>query len=215
MNLRAKVPLALNLCLVLGMGLLALRQLTRWHGLALVLGVAVATVYVLWGLWETSVSVRDSKGASVRADRWTLEVYALSQGVTALTAMLVDSHWPALAETHLLVGTALFGGGVALRVSAVRALGEFYSHRVQVTGTHRIIQSGPYRHLRHPAYSGMLLAHLGLVLVFFNWLSVALLLSALLPSLVARIRVEERTLASVPGYDQFCQSRARLVPLLW
>lgn len=215
MNLRAKVPLGLNLSLVAGMGLLALRQLTHWHGLSFVLGVAVATTYVLWGIWETRVSLRDSKHPSVRADRWTLEAYAISQGATALTAMLVASHWPASVETHLFVGGALFGGGVALRVSAVRALGEFYSHRVQVTSEHRIIQSGPYRHLRHPAYSGMFLAHLGLVLVFFNWLSAALLLGALLPSLVARILVEERTMVRVPGYDQFCQGRARLVPLLW
>ncbi|HMA91941.1 MAG TPA: isoprenylcysteine carboxylmethyltransferase family protein [Polyangiaceae bacterium] len=215
MSTRAKVPLVLNLSLVLGMGVLAIRQLTRWHGLAFVLGVAVATVYVLWGLWEARTSVRDSRGVSVRSDRWTLEVYALSQGATALTAMLVDAHWPASAQTHLLLGTAFFGGGLALRVSAVRSLGEFYSHRVQVTSAHRIVDSGPYQYLRHPAYSGIFLAHVGLVLVFFNWLSVGLLLSALLPSLVARILVEERTMASLPGYDQFCRTRARLIPLLW
>jgi protein-S-isoprenylcysteine O-methyltransferase Ste14 len=61
----------------------------------------------------------------------------------------------------------------------------------------------------------MLLAHLGLVLVFFNWLGLVLLFAALLPALVIRILVEERALASLPGYAEFCASRARILPHIW
>ncbi len=35
------------------------------------------------------------------------------------------------------------------------------------------------------AYAGMLLAHLGLILVFFNWVSLGLLIGALVPALLA------------------------------
>jgi protein-S-isoprenylcysteine O-methyltransferase Ste14 len=102
-----------------------------------------------------------------------------------------------------------------VRASAVIELGQFYSHRVQVTGTHQVVQTGPYRWIRHPAYSGMSVAHLGLVLVFFNWLSLVLLLAALLPALAIRILVEERALAKLPGYVEFCASRARILPYIW
>jgi protein-S-isoprenylcysteine O-methyltransferase Ste14 len=61
----------------------------------------------------------------------------------------------------------------------------------------------------------MLLLHAGLVLVFFNWLSLLLLLGALLPALVRRILVEERTLLNLAGYSEFCRHRARLVPYVW
>lgn len=119
------------------------------------------------------------------------------------------------ATVCLIAGASLFWGGLILRISAVLELGQFYSHRVQVTGKQRVVQTGPYRWIRHPAYSGMLLLHLGLVTVFFNWLSFSLLLAALLPALVNRILVEERTLLSLPGYVEFCAGRARILPHIW
>lgn len=109
----------------------------------------------------------------------------------------------------------LCGVGLALRFMAVRTLGELYSHRVRITSEHRIVRTGPHAWLRHPAYSGMLLAHFGLLLVFFNWVSMAFICVALAPMLVPRILVEERTLESLPGYADFCRGRARLIPLVW
>lgn len=96
-------------------------------------------------------------------------------------------------------GASLFVGGVILRGTAVLELGALYPHRVQVTESQRLVETGPYRWLRPPAYAGMLLAPLGLVLVFFDRLNLVLWLAAVLPSLVMRIRIEERRLASPPG----------------
>jgi len=59
------------------------------------------------------------------------------------------------------------------------------------------------------------MAHLGLALVFFNWVSFTILLGALLPAVVVRILVEERTLVALPEYAEFCYRRARLIPLVW
>lgn len=215
MNRRAAVPLLLNVVLIVGVGLLAWHKLEHWSGFALFFGASVAIAYVAWGVWEAQVSIRDSRDRSLRSDRWTLEAYALSQGSTALTALALNSRWPFLPNLCVIGGAILFGFGAILRVLAVRALGEFYSHRVRVTSEHRIVQTGPYKWLRHPAYSGMLMAHLGLVLVFFNWVSFTILLGALLPALVVRILVEERTLGALPEYTEFCYRRARLIPLVW
>jgi protein-S-isoprenylcysteine O-methyltransferase Ste14 len=197
------------------MGLLAWHKLNHWSGVSLFFGAGVAIAYVAWGVWESQVSIRDSRDKSLRSDRWTLEAYALSQGSTALTALAFNSSWPFLPDLCAIGGASLFGVGVILRISAVRELGEFYSHRVRLTREHRVVQTGPYKWLRHPAYSGMLIAHLGLALVFFNWVSFTLLLGALLPAIVVRILVEERTLVALPEYAAFCQRRARLIPLVW
>jgi protein-S-isoprenylcysteine O-methyltransferase Ste14 len=205
----------MNVALILGIVLLACQKLTDWHGRRLILGVGVCTVYVVWGLWETRTSLRDSRAESVRSDRWTFEAYALAQGTTALSALAVKSCWPCQPIMFFAGGTILFCCGVVLRVAAVRELGQYYSHRVQVTNEHRVIQTGPYRCIRHPAYTGMLLAHLGLSLVFFNWVSLGLLFGALMPALLVRIVQEERTLSSLPSYVEFCRSRARIVPYVW
>jgi protein-S-isoprenylcysteine O-methyltransferase Ste14 len=212
---RPAFPLFLNAFLVTGMAFLSWRKLTTWQGWSLLLGTGVSIGYVAWSIWESRTSLKDSRTRCVRSDRWTLEFYALSQGATAISALVFKSQWPTDATVYLIGGASIFVGGVILRVSAVLELGQFYSHRVQVMDTHRIVQTGPYRWIRHPAYSGMLLAHLGLVLVYFNWLSLVLLLAALLPALVIRILVEERTLASIPGYVEFCAGRARILPRVW
>ena len=196
---RAAVPLVMNLALFLGMALLAWHKLSAWHGRRLALGVGVCTIYVAWGLWEMRTSLRDSRAQSVRSDRWTFEAYALAQGTTALSALALKSCWPFQPIMFMIGGTTLLCCGAVLRVAAVRELGQYYSHRVQVTNEHQVIRTGPYKCIRHPAYSGMLLAHLGLILAFFNWVSLGLLFGALVPALLARIVQEERTLSSLPS----------------
>jgi protein-S-isoprenylcysteine O-methyltransferase Ste14 len=215
MSHRSFAPLLLSVILTVGVVLLSWFKLCSWHGSALIVGTSVSFAYLAWIFWEARVSLRDSTYASVRSDCWTAEAYALSQGGTALTALFFVSHWPIRPGVCIVGGALAFGCGVVLRMSAVRELGTLYSHRVHVTDAHRIVQTGPYKWLRHPAYSGMLMAHVGFVALFFNWLSVALLFCALLPAIVIRIHVEERALAHVPGYAEFCRRRARLVPLIW
>ena len=212
---RAAAPLVMNVALILGIALLAWHKLSAWHGRRLALGVGVCTVYVAWGLWETRTSLRDSRVQSVRSDRWTFEAYALAQGTTALSALALKSCWPFQPVMFMIGGTILFCCGAVLRVAAVRELGQYYSHRVQITNEHQVIQTGPYKCVRHPAYAGMLLAHLGLILVFFNWVSLGLLFGALVPAVLARIIQEERTLSSLPGYVEFSRGRARIVPYVW
>ncbi len=198
-----------------GIALLSWRKLRTWYVPELVVGLSVTLLYLTWILWEARVSLRDAKADSIQTDRWTAEAYAVAQGTTALSALWFESHWPTLPLAFVLGGALTFGGGVVLRHCAVRTLGAFYSHRVRVTDGHRIVQTGPYARLRHPAYAGMLLAHLGFVFCFFNWISILMLFAGLLPAIVIRIRVEESALANTPGYPEFCRSRARLVPAIW
>lgn len=215
MHRRAPVPLILSAILFFGITGLSWFKLRSLGGWVQVMGIGAILGYLGWMFYETRVSLRDAKHASVRSDRWTAEVYAVSQGTTALTALLLESSWPILPEICATIGAIVFGGGVLLRSSAVRELGAFYSHRVRLTDRHAVVQTGPYKYLRHPAYAGMLLAHLGFVLVFFNLVSLVILLGAMLPTIILRIRVEERALAEVDGYLEFCHNRARLVPLVW
>ncbi len=69
--------------------------------------------------------------------------------------------------------------GLALAVWARRHLAENWSSRVRIRIGHELIRTGPYAHLRHPIYSGVLLAVVGSAFVVDRWralISVALIL---------------------------------------
>jgi protein-S-isoprenylcysteine O-methyltransferase Ste14 len=88
--------------------------------------------------------------------------------------------------------------------------------RVQRDRDHRVVDSGPYAHVRHPMYLGMLLQYLGQPLLLGStW---ALLpVAGVVLAMSARIVLEERTLrAELPGYVEYtARTRFRLLPGLW
>ena len=61
--------------------------------------------------------------------------------------------------------------GIAFRAYAVRTLGRYFTNDVAVSADQPVIQAGPYRLIRHPAYTGTLLSALGVGLGMTNWLS--------------------------------------------
>ena len=88
--------------------------------------------------------------------------------------------------------------------------------KLQTERAQRVISTGPYAHVRHPMYSGMMLFFASVPLILGSWwgLAIAPLFLALL---AVRIRIEERTLiAGLPGYaDYAARVHYRLLPGLW
>jgi len=116
-----------------------------------------------------------------------------------------------------LAGLGLLLAGIALRWTAIRALGVFFTGRVQIQKGHALVRTGLYSRLRHPAYAGSLLAYFGLGLAFANWWTLA---CSVLPYLVAisyRIHVEEAVLQEAfgPAYAQYARTTKRIVPRLY
>jgi protein-S-isoprenylcysteine O-methyltransferase Ste14 len=172
---------------------------------------ALATAYLAWLLAEARITVRHPTQSA--AENSTLLPYALSRVGTAIAAVvwpLPWHHW----SPWMAAPIALFAAAVALRLVAIRTLGRFYSHHVVRYEDHSVVSTGPYAHVRHPAYTGMLLANAGFVAFFLNPLSV-LGLCALCATVTWRIRVEERVLGTVPGYRDYARGRARLLPGVW
>src|SRR5262249_44376744 len=128
---------------------------------------AVVVVYVVWIVVESRVSVAEIGRERTAMDRGTMELYAFGRAATVLSALVLPTTWEELGVWYL-AGTILFVSGVVLRGSAIHSLGAMYSYRVRVDDRHEIVKHGPYRLLRHPAYAGMLLAHVGFVICFFN-----------------------------------------------
>lgn len=70
-----------------------------------------------------------------------------------------------------VTGTALTWMGIALAIWARYHLAEYWSARVTIKENHQLIRTGPYTHLRHPIYTGLILATIGSAVVIGQWRS--------------------------------------------
>ncbi|MEO8307511.1 MAG: isoprenylcysteine carboxylmethyltransferase family protein [Pseudomonadota bacterium] len=110
-------------------------------------------------------------------------------------------------------GLACMLAGQVLRSWSIAVLGRLFTVNVAVREGHRLIESGPYRYLRHPSYTAILLVHLGIGLCIGNALSLIALMVPIVVVLINRIRVEEEVLATGLGtYREYMNRTYRLVP---
>jgi protein-S-isoprenylcysteine O-methyltransferase Ste14 len=115
------------------------------------------------------------------------------------------------------VGMTMFLAGFAMRRWSEMTLGRYFTFTVMTSADQPVITSGPYRFVRHPGYTGVLLIVIGAGLVNGNWLgTVGWTLLVLLP-LLYRIHVEENALLIALGdrYGAYAARHKRLLPLIW
>lgn len=120
---------------------------------------------------------------------------------------------PAVAPAGLLVQAT----GLAVRAWSMRALGRSYTRTLRTEGdAQAVVDSGPYRWVRHPGYLGSLLTWIGFALT-----SRSAPVTALIPALLGaaygrRITAEERLLhRDLPGYPAYSERTTKLVPFVW
>jgi protein-S-isoprenylcysteine O-methyltransferase Ste14 len=174
-----------------------------------------------WALLEVGVRVREGvqgKGRRDR-DRATRVFIALTIGAAIGAAVVARSVVPSLRIPVPLriAGVVVMWLGLALRVWAIAALGGAFRTTVEVDPGQAVVSTGPYRWIRHPSYTGLLLIVPGFGLAVGNWLSLAACVIVPLPALVRRIYVEEAELNRVLGdaYRIYASDKARLIPRLW
>jgi protein-S-isoprenylcysteine O-methyltransferase Ste14 len=114
----------------------------------------------------------------------------------------------------LTAASALIVCGLALRWAAIITLGRFFTANVAVLPGHAVVRTGVYRYMRHPAYSGLLVAFLGAGVAFDNWLSLLVIVVPIAAALSYRIHVEEAALVEALGneYVDYCKVTKRLIP---
>ena len=120
--------------------------------------------------------------------------------------------WPSTSLT-LSAGIFLIAIGLGIAVWARRHLGKYWSGRITLKVDHRLIQSGPYGWVRHPIYSGLLLALLGTVITIGTpqaCVGVAVIFIAV----VRKMALEEQWMAAQFGneYEVYRRRVNALIP---
>jgi protein-S-isoprenylcysteine O-methyltransferase Ste14 len=172
-----------------------------------------------WVLFEISLLVRDRRHGigSTDADRGTrlLNAFLVVATVVVCGDLSTTLHVLVVpgANWFRAVGLVI----VWLGVWAIRTLGGAFRTTVEVEHGQRVVTDGPYRWVRHPSYTGLLLITVGFGIAFANWF--LLVLCVVLPSLslLRRTKVEESELVRVLGepYRSYSARTKRLIPGIW
>jgi protein-S-isoprenylcysteine O-methyltransferase Ste14 len=114
-----------------------------------------------------------------------------------------------------LLGTLLTWLGVTGAIWARFHIGEYWSGRITLKENHQLIQTGPYRYVRHPIYTGLLLATIGTAAVrgqLGGWIAVLMVLLLHF----RKARKEERLLATRfdLSYEEYRRQTGFLIPRL-
>jgi protein-S-isoprenylcysteine O-methyltransferase Ste14 len=146
--------------------------------------------------------------------RLMVVVYILPFGY-ALTPWLDFSH-VSLPSPMRWIGALLAFGGVAMVWWTHRTLGRHWSGILELRENHRLINSGPYRYIRHPMYTGFFMMPVGLALVTANLLIALLQIGATIAMYLARVADEEAMMIDRFGdeYRIYIRQTRRLLPRL-
>lgn len=187
--------------------------------------VAFTIALIIWYLPDRigSFWLRSSRDPTARKeDRGSyfvlIGLIVLGWGVAFVCAsMWTGAAIPWLRPQVTIAGVVLILLGVALRWWAILTLGRYFTYDVAVRPSQAVVQSGPYRFVRHPAYSGTLLSILGLGLALANWASLVAVLAGGVLGMLYRVRVEERALRDALGqpYADYMRRTKRFIPFVF
>jgi protein-S-isoprenylcysteine O-methyltransferase len=176
----------------------------------------------LWGASEFVLALaRRSKSDATSKDRhslgliWLVVLSAIALGVVA-AYQLPQCKLPR-PNFVLEIGCALYALGLALRWYSIIHLGRFFTANVAIAADHRLIDSGPYHFVRHPSYTGMLMAVFGFALTFANWASLLIIFAPTCAVQLWRIYIEEEALIGALGeeYRGYMRRTRCLIPLIY
>lgn len=195
-----------------------------------ILGYLTIVLFALWGLSEIVIGlislINQARGLSETEDRLSVFVIWSATVPPVWFAILIRAHLifangfgslSALSPLPGYLGCFFIVFGVTIRLVAVATLKKQFTTRVAIVKKHKIVDTGIYGTLRHPAYLGYLASLLGIGLASGNWFSLLALGVLPLAAMLYRIQVEEQALVRHfgPAYQAYASRTKRFLPGIW
>jgi protein-S-isoprenylcysteine O-methyltransferase Ste14 len=184
----------------------------------------LATISIIWIAFEIWLVVRDRTQGKGKTgiDRRTryYNFIAITVGITVAAVLSGNSKFffpGGRSDIGFWIGLSIMLLGFGLRIWAVVTLGASFRTTVETHTGQRVVRNGPYRLVRHPSYSGLVLICCGYGIALQNWLSLAFAVLPPLAALLHRIRIEEAALVSSigPDYEEYQSKTKKMVPWVW
>ena len=181
-----------------------------------------SVVGMLYGASEMLLTIVKRRGQRNKAaDAGSLRLIWVVVGASIAAAFVVANAFPggAFARIDLarIAGLVIFIPGALLRWYAIFYLGRYFTVDVRVAKDQQVIDTGPYRLIRHPSYTGAFMQFLGFALCIGNVWSMLVLMVPTLLVFSYRIHVEERALEEGLGeeYASYRRRTKRLIPFVY
>ncbi len=184
--------------------------------LSLVLGL----IYFLSELLLT-ITRRSRSRTGEKQHRSTLGVLWIVIMTSIGAGVFIAGNWRAGAlpfgRAFAVAGVVLFAAGLVFRWWAIVTLGRFFTVDVVIEKDHELVERGPFKWVRHPSYTGVLLAFVGFALTLRNWGAILVVLGPIFVAFVRRMNVEEEALSRALGerYVEYMKRTKRLVPFVY
>ncbi len=172
------------------------------------------TVLIVVAVYHRLQAARSREPIDRRQEGWFLLIGIRLAGLLLLLAGIAAFRRPSeVPEGLQWIGVAVFGLSAALLCWMFVTLGRNLTDTVVTRKAAVLVTNGPYRYIRHPMYTGLLGAGLGLALVQGSW-QIAACAVALFTMLAVRSRTEENFLTAKFGtaYIEYMQRVARFCP---
>jgi protein-S-isoprenylcysteine O-methyltransferase len=180
-------------------------------------------VPILWIVWFVSerLLTRRSRAGATSRDRGSffvlisVQIASIWLGISA-AYRFPDCLFPTLPVVRVC-GFCIYVLGFFLRFYSVIYLGRFFTTNVAIAADHRLIDSGPYRLIRHPSYTGLFLLYLGICLCIGNWATTLIIMVPIFCAFMWRMKVEETALCEALGepYVNYMKRTKRLIPMVY
>jgi protein-S-isoprenylcysteine O-methyltransferase Ste14 len=180
----------------------------------------IGICWIAWVMiWIVSAVIfrPDSRDPSPRAETWPRRIW-LRLLLAAFFVVTLREHHPGGASFDAALGwlgVGVCATGIGIAVWARVCLGPNWGMPMTVRARPTLVRSGPYSVVRHPIYSGLLLAAVGSALVAGpGWLVVVIGAGAYF---VVSLRVEETDMASAfpEQYPEYAGHTKRLIPFVY
>lgn len=197
----------------------ALDWYNAWLYAAVLLAVKLSSALILTRINPAVLNARGTKQPMSKREKIFFAVFLPSTLAIPIVAGfdVGGAGWSHRSATELAIGLGLVvaGTGVIIWALAVNAFFE-PTVRIQRDRAQQVCTAGPYRFVRHPGYSGVILATSGIPLTLGSmWCFVPL--AVMTVAFIVRTGYEDRMLcAKLDGYAAYAaETRFRLLPLVW
>jgi protein-S-isoprenylcysteine O-methyltransferase Ste14 len=179
-----------------------------------VVGTIILVGWAFWIYWIAAAAGTDKAGRTMWGRFAGIPVAIVLIGlfvtrVKTIKQTITDDHW---LQT---IGLVIFVLGMALAIWARLYLGRNWGRPMSQKADPHLVTTGPYKNVRHPIYSGLILALIGTALAISWYLLIAVVLIG--PYFIYSAVIEDRQLgARLPDtYPDYKESTQMLVPFIF
>jgi protein-S-isoprenylcysteine O-methyltransferase Ste14 len=186
--------------------------------------ILLAVVSGVWATLEAWLILRDRKRGKGKTDvdghtrLFNFFSMTFSPTMAAILTAIPIARDLGLRSIFVFgIGIGIMSMGLSLRIWSIAVLGKYFRTTIELENHQRVVQSGPYRFIRHPSYAGLILTCIGYGLGLQNILALVIVVTLPTVALLHRIDIEEEVLGAGMGkaYGTYQEKTKKLIPGIW